>query len=62
MTNDDPVLKFNMNMLMTLCQIHLGADRLKVVYRRSGNFCVNKLSYDKFLCIKNFRRNDPLPC
>ena len=30
-------------------------------YGRSGNFCVNKLSYDKFFMYKSFRRNKPLP-
>ena len=31
------------------------------IYRRSGNFRVKKLSYDKFSCKKFFCRNDPLP-
>ena len=32
------------------------------LYRRSGNFHVMKLLYDKFSCKKFFCRNDPLPC
>ena len=30
-----------------------------IIYRRSGNFCVRKLSYDKFLCRKFFVGTTP---
>ena len=45
--------------LLLLDDILSEPDIIIYTYHRSGNFCVNKLSYDKFLCIKTFVGTTP---